>query len=146
MTTLDRRMTEEAQIRAVIDERAEALRTKNAGGVIRHHAPDFVLFSLAPPLVSRTDPRDLEAWLATWRGPIGYEIRALTIAAGGDVAFCHSLNRMTGTKRDGEATELWFRQTLGLRKTAAGWKITHAHESVPFHMDGSLKAATDLAP
>ena len=146
MTTLDRRMTAEEQVRAVIDDRAEALRTKNGGGVIRHHAPDFVLFSLAPPLVSQTDPRDLDAWLATWQGPIGYEIRALTITAGNDVAFCHSVNKMTGTKRDGEAVELWFRQTLGLRKTAAGWKITHAHESVPFHMDGSLKAATDLAP
>jgi PhnB protein len=146
MTTLDRRMTNEEQVRAVMDDWAEALRTKNAGGVIRHHAGDFVLFSVAPPLVSRTDPRDLETWLATWRGPIGYEIRALTVTVGGDVAFCPSLNKMIGTKRDGEAVELWFRQTLGLRNTAAGWKITHAHESVPFHMDGSLKAATDLEP
>ena len=75
MAVRDSRATAEEQVRAVIDDRAAALRTKNAGGVTRHHAGDFVLFSLAPPLTSRTDPRDLEAWFVTWQGPIGYEIR-----------------------------------------------------------------------
>ena len=26
------------------------------------------------------------------------------------------------------------------------WKVMHVHASVPFHMDGSLKAAVDLKP
>jgi PhnB protein len=53
---------------------------------------------------------------------------------------------MTGTKTDGERVDLWFRFTVGLRRTAVGWQITHEHESTPFYMDGSGLAATDLTP
>ena len=65
---------------------------------------------------------------------------------GDDVAFCHGLTHMTGTKTDGEQVDLWFRSTVGLRRTAAGWQITHEHDSTPFYMDGSGLAATDLKP
>ena len=44
---------------------------------------------------------------------------------------------MTGTKTDGERVDLWFRSTVGLRRTAVGWQITHEHDSMPFYMDGS---------
>jgi PhnB protein len=147
MTTEHGRTPRDVPIRKVIEAWAEALRAKDTSGVVRHHARDFVHFSLAPPLsTTGGDPSTLEAWFAAWRGPIGYEIRALTIAAGEDTAFSHSLNRMTGTTQDGEATDLWFRQTLCFRRIEGEWKITHEHESVPFYMDGSLKAAVDLAP
>jgi PhnB protein len=53
---------------------------------------------------------------------------------------------MTGTKADGERVDLWFRSTIGLRRTAAGWQITHEHDSTPFYMDRSGRAATDLKP
>jgi ketosteroid isomerase-like protein len=145
MTT--RRSTAEAQIRAVIDDWADALRNKNAAGVVRHHAPDYVQFSLAPPLISTAaDAKGLEAWFATWRGPLGYEIHELNITAAEEVAFCHGLNRLSGTKVDGEQADIWFRHTLGFRKIGGAWKIVHEHESVPFYMDGSFKAAIDLKP
>jgi PhnB protein len=115
--------------------------------VVRHHASGFIQFSLAPPLISTgADAKGLEAWFSTWQGPIGYEIRALNITAGEDVAFCHGLTRLSGTKRDGEKSDIWFRHTPCFRKIAGEWKITHEHESVPFYMDGSLKAAVDLKP
>jgi PhnB protein len=139
--------TDEAQIRKVIDDWAYALRNKEANGVLSHYAPSLIHFSLAPPLLSpRADAKDLNAWFATWQGPIGYEIRDLNITVGGDAAFSHSLNRMRGTKTDGEKPDLWFRHTLGFRKISGAWKITHEHESVPFYMDGSFKAAVDLKP
>jgi len=34
----------------------------------------------------------------------------------------------------------------GLRKTQGRWQITHIHESVPFTMDQTFKAAIDLQP
>jgi PhnB protein len=71
-------------------------------------------------------------------GPVGYEIRDLAVTAGGDVAFCHSRTQLGGA--------LWFRSTLGLRKTGGAWRITHEHNSTPFYMDGSDKAALDLQP
>jgi PhnB protein len=137
----------EAEIRAVINEWADAQREKNAAGVLSHYAPNLVHFSLAPPLVDvPPNEKDLNAWFATWQGPINYEIRDLRITVGGDVAFSHSLNRIQGTNTAGGKDDLWFRHTLGFRKIDEQWKIVHEHESVPFYMDGSFKAAVDLKP
>jgi predicted dithiol-disulfide oxidoreductase (DUF899 family)/ketosteroid isomerase-like protein len=140
----------EAQIRAVIDDWAGALRGKDADGVVAHHAPGAVLFTLAPPLQhtgSAADGRKgLKEWFATWRGPLGYDIRDLRVSVGDGVAFAHSLNHMTGAKTTGENVDLWFRDTMCFRRISGEWKITHEHESVPFYMDGSVRAATDLEP
>jgi PhnB protein len=85
-------------------------------------------------------------WFDTWSSPIGYDLHDPELATAGDVAFAHGLAHMTGTKTDGESVDLWFRTTLGLRRRGAAWKIVHIHESVPFLMDGSLRAAVDLQP
>jgi PhnB protein len=139
-----------AEIRALIEERAAALRRKDAKGFVARQAADYGLYSLysmgSPLAADQASIEGLEAWFATWQGPIGYEIHELGIAADGDVAFCHGLARMSGTKTDGETVDLWFRLTLGLRRAADGWAIVHEHESVPFTMDGSLRAAVDLKP
>jgi PhnB protein len=138
---------DEAQIRKVIDDWAYALRNKDTDDVLSHYAPSLIHFSLAPPLLSAlTDAKGLKAWFATWQGPIGYEIHDLNITVGNDVAFSHSVNRMHGTNTAGGKDALWFRHTLGFRKISGEWKITHEHESVPFYMDGSFKAAVDLKP
>jgi PhnB protein len=141
------RANEQDRIRAVVESLSSAIRARNVDRAVRHYAPDLVQFSMAPPLGSVGLDRDgLVEWFETWRGTLGYESRDLVVTAGPDVAFCTSLNRVTGTKTDGEKVEFWFRLTLGLRKLDGHWKIAHEHESVPFYMDGSLKAAIDLAP
>jgi len=139
--------TEEAKVRAVIEDWAQAVRTKDANRMLSHAAPRRIEFALAPPLISDAgDRKGLDAWFATWQGPIGYEIRDLNVAASGNLAFCHSLNRMSGTSTSGEKSDLWFRLTICFRKVDGAWKIVHSHESVPFYMDGSYKAAIDLKP
>jgi len=139
--------SDEAQIRKVIDDWTYALRNKDADAMLFHYAPSLVHFCLAPSLLSaRSEAKDLKAWFATWQGPIGYEIHDLNITVGGEVAFSHSLNRMHGTNTAGGKDDLWLRHTLGFRKINGEWKVTHEHESVPFYMDGSFKAAVDLKP
>jgi PhnB protein len=121
------------------------MRAKDADGVMSHYAADRVTFDLARPLISSgADANGLQAWFSTWQGLIGYEIRNLNITAGADTVFCHSLNRLSGTTTDGEKEDVWFRQTLCLRKIRADWRIAHQHESVPFYMDDSYRAAVDL--
>ena len=61
------------------------------------------------------------------------------------MAFGHGLSRLSGNKLDGETNEIWFRQTFGFRRIAGEWRIAHQHESVPFYMDGSYRAAVDLS-
>jgi PhnB protein len=135
------------QIRGLVDDWARALRAKDVDGVMAHYTADSVTFDLAPPLISTgADAKGLQAWFSTWRGPLGYEIRDLNITAGDDVAFCHGLNRLSGTKTDGEEADVWFRLTLCLRRIGGEWRIAHQHESVPFYMDGSFRAAVDLTP
>jgi len=138
------------QIRALLNDRAAAITAKDARRAVAHYASEAVSFGLAPPLRFAGDevhdPAGLESWFQTWDGPIGYDIGEPVIEAGSDVAFCHGLTHMTGTKTDGTQVDLWFRSTVGLRRTAADWQITHEHDSTPFYMDGSGRAATDLRP
>lgn len=134
---------EEDQIRAVVAGRAAAMRDRDAERFVACYAPQIVKFDLPPPLVytgaEARDAQALRAWFASHPGgPIDYQVRDLTVAVGGDVAFCHSLNQLGGA--------LWFRSTLGLRKLDGEWLITHEHNSTPFYMDGSDKAALDLQP
>ena len=146
MTHIDARTCDQQAIRTVIEARSRALAAKDADAVGDCQGPDFVCFSLAPPLVSTGSLESLDAWFATWDGPLGYELRSLEIIADERVAYAHGLARMSGRKVGGPDVELWFRLTLGLVRTAAGWKIVHEHESTPFYMDGSLRAAVDLKP
>jgi uncharacterized protein (TIGR02246 family) len=139
----------EAEIRRLVESWVQALRTKNTDGVMSHYASDIVAFDLAPPLqYEGTDAyrKNWEAWFPTFRGPINYEIRDLSIAASDDVAFCHSFNRITGTRTDNEKTDVWVRATVCFRKFDGKWKIVHEHQSVPFYIDGSDRAALDLRP
>ena len=69
------------------------------------------------------------------------------MTAGEDVAFCHSLNRLTATPRGAtDSFDLWMRSTVCLRKVDGAWWIAHEHSSTPFYMDGSFRAAVDLVP
>jgi ketosteroid isomerase-like protein len=148
--TTDTAASVRAEIGAVLADRAAAITAKDARRALAHYAPDIVSFSLAPPLqnsgADALDPAGLEGWFQTWDGPIGLVIGEPVIEAGEDVAFCHGLTHMTGLKTNGTAVDLWYRSTVGLRRTPAGWKITHEHDSTPFYMDGSDRAALDLRP
>jgi ketosteroid isomerase-like protein len=119
------------------------MRDRDAERFVSYYAPQIVKFDLAPPLVytgpQARDAQALRAWFASHPGgPIDYRVRDLTVTADGDVAFCHSLNQLGGA--------LWFRSTIGLRKIDGEWLVTHEHNSTPFYMDGSDKAALDLRP
>lgn len=143
MTTTGADTADEEQIRAVIAGRAAAMHDRDAERFVAHYAPQITKFDLSPPLAHQgpeaRDAEALRAWFGSHPGgPIGYEIRDLAVTVGGDVAFCHSLTQLGGA--------LWFRSTLGLRKIGGAWQITHEHNSTPFYMDGSDKAALDLQP
>lgn len=134
-------------VRKAIDSYVEAIRNKDVAGVMALSKEDAVRFLLPPPLQTKKPAKqEMEEWFATFDGPIGYEIKDLTVVAENEVAFCHCLTRLQGTRTDGVKTDLWFRQTMGLKKVDGKWVMVHVHESVPLLMDGSGKAALDLKP
>jgi ketosteroid isomerase-like protein len=150
MTTTVQRQ-DEAQIRQLLAGQETAMQARDAEWLVARYAPDAVQFGLAPPLAHTgpelLDPDGLRTWFAGFDGPIHYEIHDLRVTAGEDVAYCHSLNRLSAVPRGAPAGfELWFRATVGLRKIDGTWRVTHQHDSTPFYMDGSFKAAVDLRP
>ncbi len=125
----------------------QAHRDKDADAIADCYAADAVIHSLAPPLSERgVDRNVIASWLATWDGPIDIDAQNVDLAVAGDLAYTSALNRIRGKKTDGEDVDLWFRTTMCFRKTEHGWRIVHDHSSVPFYMDGSFRAAVDLAP
>ncbi len=142
------KVNDEAQIRELIDNWAKAVRTKDINGLMSNYAPDVLSFDAINPLqyIGLDAARKrAEEWLSAFQGPVGYEMRDLSIATGDDVAFCHSLNRVSGTKTDGGEIDMWVRATICYRKVDGQWMVTHEHISVPFDME-SGKASFDLKP
>ena len=137
------------EISAVIGELETAMRAGDAKAVVGLYTPDPVQYNLAQPLRHGAeevhDAAALQAWFDGFGGSVGYEVHDLTVTAGADVAFAHSLNKMYDPSPDGRF-ELWFRATYGLVRRGGRWLLGHEHTSTPFHMDGSFRAAVDLQP
>jgi PhnB protein len=143
--------SDEVAIGAALEVRARAIRAKDADATISCYGPEPVRYDLAPPLATvggqARDRGDLIAWFDTWRGPIRYDLSNFSIAVGGDLGFAYGFVEIGGAKQDRPAAHtIWVRQTVCLRKLGDAWKIVHEHTSTPFYMDGSQKAAVDLAP
>jgi len=140
--------SEKAQIQTIIDGWASSVRNKDSNGLIAGFAPDALLFDLINPLRylgANAAKKRAEEWLSSFQGPVDYEVRDLDITAGDDVAFCHSLNRVSGIKADGQKIDMWWRATVCFRKFVGKWMVSHEHSSVPFDMK-SGKASLDLKP
>jgi ketosteroid isomerase-like protein len=101
--------------------------------VLADHAPDIVMFDVPPP---EQGVRGIDAYRETWPEFFEYqasgavfELESLEVTAGADVAFAFALLRC-GTAEEFERTpERRLRLTIGLRKTAGRWTVTHEHHS-----------------
>jgi ketosteroid isomerase-like protein len=133
-------------VRDTVAAMHKGLHDRDAAAVTALYAPDAVIFDLAPPLSHKVDQAELAAWLGTWKGPVMREAKELGTSVSGDLAVWHGYFHTTATTRGGEEAAWWERATLVFRRTGDGWKIVQEHTSVPFLMDGSFLAATDLTP
>ena len=144
----DGRTAAEAEIRALIEDQAKAIRAKDVDGSLSSYAPDVLLFDVVNPLRSTGSGaarKRLAEWFSSFEGPLGFEQRDLGIRAQHDVAFVHSLNRVTATTIDGTTLDMWWRATVCWRRTGGTWRITHEHASVPFE-SASGQASLGLKP
>ena len=88
---------DEARIRTLIERWAEAVHAGDLDGVLADHSPDIVMFDVPPP---SDGVRGIDAYRATWppffewqrKGAV-FEIVALDVTAGDEVAFAHALLR-----------------------------------------------------
>jgi uncharacterized protein (TIGR02246 family) len=138
----------EAEIRALIDDRIKAVRAKDVDAAVSNIAPEVLSFDVVNPLQnvgSGASRKRAEEWFASFEGPIGYEIRNVSVTVGDEVAFSHGLSHVFATRKDGGELDMWWRTTLGFHKAGGKWLVTHEHNSVPFDMKTG-KASLDLKP
>jgi uncharacterized protein (TIGR02246 family) len=123
----------EDQIRELVHRWAEAVHAGDLEGVVADHSDDIVMFDVPPP---EEGVRGLAAYRETWppffewqRTGASFEIVRLDVTAGEDVACAWALLRC-GTREELEQDpDRRLRLTIGLRKQAGRWIVTHEHHS-----------------
>jgi uncharacterized protein (TIGR02246 family) len=141
---------DEAEIRQLLDRWGKAFRAKDINGIMSIYAPGDTLvgFDIVPPLQYvgwDAYKKDYEDFLAQCQGPIDLEVRDLHVTAGDNVAFIFALERIGGTLKNGQKSEVWVRATECYRKIKGHWLAVHDHISVPADVETG-KAALDLKP
>lgn len=124
----------EQEIRALIEGWAAAVHAGDLAAVLEDHAADIVMFDVPPPYQG---VRGLDEYRATWPGFFEwqasgavFEIESLDVTAGEDVAFAFALLRC-GRAEEFPTSPSRLRLTLGLRKEAGRWTVSHEHHSFP---------------
>ena len=108
----------------------------------------MVSFDVEAPLQHLGVEAQCSNWagvFAAYRAPLGYEVRDLAVFVGGDIAYAHSLNRLSGTLQDGSQSGLWVRWTPCFRRIDGEWRIVHHQASVPVDVANG-RARRDLTP
>jgi ketosteroid isomerase-like protein len=139
---------DEVKIRTLIDNRIKATRQKDIDLALINYAPDVLSFDVIDPLQytgSKAIRKRLEEWFSSFQGDVGLEINDLEISCSTDVAFGHGLSHVHAIKTDGKKLDMWWRETVCLRKINGKWTITHIHSSVPFNVENG-KASLSLKP
>lgn len=143
-------MTDEEQIRQLVERWAWAVHAGDLDTVLADHAEDIVMFDVPPPYQG---VRGKAAYRETWPGFFEwqaqgavFEIVELDVTAGADVAFAYALLRC-GTEEDFAADpDQRLRLTLGLRRQDGRWVVTHEHHSFSDTSGPSEEAAIRAAP
>ena len=126
-------MTDEQQIRGLIERWAAAVHNGDLPAVLADHAPGIVMFDVPPP---EQGVRGIDAYRKTWPGFFEwqasgavFEIESLEVTAGQDVAFAFALLRCGTPEQLEREPEQRLRLTIGLRKDGGRWTVTHEHHS-----------------
>jgi ketosteroid isomerase-like protein len=142
-------VTDDEQIRDLIERWATAVHTGDMAGVLADHAGDIVMFDVPPP---DGGVRGIDAYRDTWPGffewqasGASFALDSLHVTAGAEVAFAFALLRCGTTAEFARDPDRRLRLTVGLRKTASRWVVTHEHHSFADHSDAPADEG-DLAP
>jgi uncharacterized protein (TIGR02246 family) len=126
-------MTDEQQIRDLIERWAQAAHEGDLPAVLADHAPDIVMFDVPPP---ERGVRGLDAYRETWPGFFDwqasgavFDLESLEVTAGSDVAFAFGLLRCGTPAELARDPAHRLRLTIGLRRADGRWVVSHEHHS-----------------
>jgi ketosteroid isomerase-like protein len=140
-----------SDVHVVLDQFAAAHAAHDADGLFALYGDDMVPYSLAPPLQQGPDTPHgtldgVRAWFAGFDRPVQLTHHDPVVHEDGELAFAYTLTQMESRRAGDEPFSIWYRSTFGLHRIDGSWRIVHRHDSTPFYMDGSFRAATDLVP
>jgi uncharacterized protein (TIGR02246 family) len=124
---------DEREIEDLVRRWADAVHAGDLDAVLVDHADAIVMFDVPPPergVRGRDEYRDSWPPFFEWqRSGASFEIDELAVTAGDEVAFVWALLRC-GTQPELAANPAnRLRLTIGLRKQAGRWTVTHEHHS-----------------
>lgn len=125
----------ESEVRTVLEVWAEATRQSRRDEVLKNHAENLVIFDVLPPMKyenAESYRRSWDDWQPDTQGEAVFDLEDLTITAGSDIAFAHSIIRCGGTLPDGRTFQDRVRATFCLRKVNGAWVVEHQHVSKPY--------------
>jgi uncharacterized protein (TIGR02246 family) len=126
-------LNNEEAIRKLNDSWAAAVRNKDIDAIMENYSEDVVVFDVPPPLQAKGRDayrKHWENWLKNFDGPLECEFKDQQFTVGEDVAFLHTLTRIS-EKRSGPESGSWVRVTVGYQKIDGRWIATHEHASIP---------------
>ena len=137
---LSARADARADIKALEERFVAAFKAKDVEAIMRVYVPDQTLFvfDVVPPrqyVGAAAYRKDWQTFFASVDGPINVELTDLDIAADRNLAFGHSIQRVTATDKQGKRLDLTVRVTRVYKKTRGQWLIIHEHVSVPVDLD-----------
>jgi uncharacterized protein (TIGR02246 family) len=143
-------MTDEQQIRDLIQRWATAVHDGDMAVVLAGHDPEIVMFDVPPP---EQGVRGIDAYRETWPGFFEwqasgavFEIQSLDVTAGADVAFAFALLKCGTPEQFEHHPEQRLRLTIGLRKAGSQWTVTHEHHSFADASESSDTVPVNTVP
>lgn len=127
-------MSDEQEIRRLIEAWAAAVHSGDIDRVMRDHVDDIVMFDVPPP---DDGVRGSDAYRATWPPFFEWQQRALfeivelDVTAGEDVAYAWALLRCAEPQQLAAEPDQRLRLTVGLRREGGRWQVAHEHHSFP---------------
>jgi uncharacterized protein (TIGR02246 family) len=127
-------------IRGLEDRFVAAFKAKDVDAIMKVYAPGqtLVVFDVVPPrqyVGAAAYRKDWQTFLGSFDGPIAVDLTDLDIGVDRNLAYSHSIQRVTGTDKQGKKLDLTVRVTDVYQKTRGRWFIVHEHVSVPVDLD-----------
>jgi uncharacterized protein (TIGR02246 family) len=131
---------DEAQIKVLEERFVAAFNAKDVDAIMKIYEPGarLVVFDVVPPrqyVGADAYRKDWQDFFAMFNGPVKFTISDLAVAADRNLAYSHSIQRVTGTDKNGKPIDLTVRVTDGYRKVGGRWLIEHEHVSVPVDLN-----------
>jgi uncharacterized protein (TIGR02246 family) len=129
-----------SDIKALEDRFVAAFKAKDVDSIMQVYAPGqaLVVFDVVPPrqyVGAEAYRKDWQTFLGSFDGPITVELTDLDVGADRNLAYSHSIQRVSGTDKKGKKLDLTVRVTDVYQKIRGRWYIVHEHVSVPVDLD-----------